>query len=104
MGRAKTKGKEKKEKIPNDNLLSQLELLHPFRAVWSRIDCEQSLIFFSFSEGSAHARERRAAKPRVSRNVGGTWASRAFSKPAWSFACLARFARWTKKKERLLVV
>ena len=23
---------------------------------------------------------------------------------AWSFACLARFARWTKKKESLLVV
>ena len=23
---------------------------------------------------------------------------------AWSFACLARFVRWTKKKERLLVV
>ena len=23
---------------------------------------------------------------------------------AWSFACLVRFARWTKKKERLLVV
>ena len=23
---------------------------------------------------------------------------------AWSFACLRHFARWTKKKERLLVV
>ena len=39
------------------------------------IDCEQPLFFFRFSEGSA-----------------------------WSFACLGRFARRTKKQERLLVV
>ena len=39
------------------------------------IDCEQPLFFFRFSEGSA-----------------------------WSFACLGRFARRTKKPERLLVV
>ena len=28
------------------------------------LDCEQSLFFFRFSEGSAHARERQVAKPR----------------------------------------
>ena len=27
------------------------------------VDCKQSLIFFSFSKGSARARERWAAKP-----------------------------------------
>ena len=41
------------------------------------VDCEQSLFFFRFSKESARAR---------------------------SFACLGRFARRTKKKERLLVV
>ena len=72
MGRAKTKGKEKKKKFLMTTSYRNQKLLHPFRAVWSRTDCEQSLIFFRFSEGSAHARERRAAKPRVSRNVGGS--------------------------------
>ena len=33
-------------------------------------DCQQSLVFFSFSEGSARERERRAAKPREARNEG----------------------------------
>ena len=37
----------------------------------SNVDCEQSLFFFRFSEGSARARERRAAKPRDARNDGG---------------------------------
>ena len=37
----------------------------------SNVDCEQSLFFFRFSEGSARARERRAAKPRGARNDGG---------------------------------
>ena len=63
-----------------------------------KLDCEQPLFFFSFSKGSARTRERLAAKPRDARNEGG-----AFSR-AWSFACLARFARLTKKTERLLVV
>ena len=36
------------------------------------VDCEQSLCFFRFSEGSAHARERRAAKPRDAINEGRT--------------------------------
>ena len=38
----------------------------------STVDCEQSLIFFIFSEGSARAREHRAAKPRDARNEGGS--------------------------------
>ena len=36
------------------------------------IDCEQSLLFFTFSEGSARVRECRAAKPRDARNEGGS--------------------------------
>ena len=36
------------------------------------VDCEKSLFFFRFSKGSAHARERRAAKPRDARNKGGS--------------------------------
>ena len=39
------------------------------------LDCEQSLFFLRFSEGSARARERRAVKPRDARNEG------AFSNP-----------------------
>ena len=35
------------------------------------LDCERSLFFFKFSEGSAHADERWAAKPRDARNEGG---------------------------------
>ena len=35
------------------------------------VDCEQSLFFFKFSEGSACARERRAAKLRDARNEDG---------------------------------
>ena len=49
--------------------------------VTSPLNCEQSLFFFRFSEGSARLQSR-----------------------AWSFACIAQFARWTKKKVRLLVV
>ena len=56
------------------------------------LDCEQSLFFFRFSKGSARAREKR-----------GLPVSRLQSR-AWSFACLGRFARRNKKKERLLVV
>ena len=36
------------------------------------VDCEQSLVFFIFSERSVRARERRAAKPRDARNEGGS--------------------------------
>ena len=62
------------------------------------IDCEQSLFFFRFSMGSVRARERRAAKPRDASPI------LRLQSRAWSFACLGRFARRTKKKERLLVV
>ena len=34
------------------------------------LDCEESLIFFRFKEGSASKHQRRAAKPRVARNEG----------------------------------
>ena len=60
----------------------------------SIVDCEQSLFFFTFNEGSARARERRAAKPRDARNDDG----------ARSYLRLVRFSRRTKKKERLLAV
>ena len=48
---------------------------------YTGLDCEESLFFFRFSEGSTRARERLAAKTRATRAR------------AWSFACLARFAR-----------
>ena len=35
------------------------------------LDCEESLIFFRFKEGSARKHQRRAAKPRDARNEGG---------------------------------
>ena len=74
------------------------------------IDCEQSLFFFRFSDGSARARES-SREQRDERNEGGIprkkenhsvflpLPSSAFISRAWSFACLARFARWTKKRE-----
>ena len=78
------------------------------------LDCELSLFFFRFSKGSARAREHWAAKPRDARNEGGSprrkksrllsCPSRRLQSRAWSFACLGRFTRRTKKKERLLVV
>ena len=45
----------------------------------------------SFCEGNARLREHRAAKPRDGRNSPATRLQ--------SHACLARFARRTKKKE-----
>ena len=44
-----------------------------------------------------------AAKPREEGGSSASPVSRLGSR-AWSFACLGRFARWTKKKERLLGV
>ena len=35
-----------------------------------KLDCEQSLFFFRFSEASACTRECRVAKPRDARNEG----------------------------------
>ena len=89
----------------------------------SILDCEQTLFFFRFGKGSARARAW-AAKPRDVRNEGGNprrkmrdcphsqtqWNTRSASpvsrlqSRAWSFACLERFARRTKKKEKMLVV
>ena len=45
------------------------------------VDCEQSLFFSRFIEGSARARERRAAKRRDARNEDGSPLS------AFSLAC-----------------
>ena len=80
------------------------------------LDCEQSLFFFRFSKG-VHVRasvERRRRETRETRAAAqeekketiffrASPVSRLQSR-AWSFACLGRFARRTKKKERLLVV
>ena len=57
------------------------------------------MFFFRFSRGSAREGDRRAANQWDARNEVSRLQSR-----VWSFACLARFARRTKKKERLLVV
>ena len=65
------------------------------------IDCEQSVFFFRFSKGSARARElRRETRETMARASPIS----SLQSRAWSFACLGRFARRTKKKERLLVV
>ena len=71
------------------------------------VDCEQSLFFFfRFSEGNARARERRETgemRAAARREKWTSFVSRLQSR-AWSFACLARFDRWNKKRGRLLVV
>jgi len=80
-----------------------------------RLDCEQSPFFFRFRKG-VHARasvERRSRETRETRAAAreekralffrASPVSRLQSR-AWSFASLGRFARRTKKKERLLVV
>ena len=66
-----------------------------FSKVGKQVDCEQSLFFFRFSKG-VHA---CASVEWQSRETRETVQSR-----AWSFACLGRFARRTKIKERPLVV
>ena len=87
---------------------------HRRRLEVNEINCEQSHFFFRLSEGSARARERRSRETRETRAAArkekrvtlffrASPVSRLQSR-AWSFTCLARFARWTKKKERLLVV
>ena len=58
-------------------------------------DCEQSLFFFRFSEGSACARERRA----TARNEDGAFSASCPLSRAWPLLSLSRFARRTKKKE-----
>ena len=49
---------------------------------------KQSLFFFRFSEGSAHARERRAAKPRDARSEGGSRRTSDKRETAFTLACL----------------
>ena len=78
--------------------------------VWESVDCEQSLFSSDLVRG-VHARanvERRSRETRETRAAAqeekrASPVSRLQSR-AWSFACLGRFARRTKKKERLLVV
>ena len=57
-------------------------------------------MFFRFSEGSALARERRGRETRETRAAASP-VSRLQSL-VWSFSGLARSARRTKKKERVL--
>ena len=67
------------------------------------IDCEQSLSFSSDLVRDVHARasvERRNRETQESKAAAPV--SRLQSR-AWSFACLGRFARRTKEKERLLI-
>ena len=66
------------------------------------LDCEQSLFFFRFSESSARAREGQSRETRETRAAASAFLR--LQSRAWSFAYLARFARQTKEKERLLVV
>ena len=68
------------------------------------IDCEQSLSFSSDLVRDVHARasvERRNRETQETRAAAFP-VSRLQSR-AWSFACLGRFARRTKEKERLLI-
>ena len=51
----------------------------------TELDCEQSLFFFRFNEGSARARESRAAKQRDAK-------TRAAAQEDFSVLCLSRFA------------
>ena len=69
-----------------------------WRHAWAKmVDCEQPLFFFRFSNGSARARERWAAKPQDARNEGGSLVSRLQSR-AWSFACFGRLRDGQRKK------
>ena len=70
----------------------------------SSLDWEQSLFFFRFTEGSERERERRATKPREAKNEGGCLSNLASLVRRVVIWYLARFARRTKKKDRLLVV
>ena len=94
------------------NLLVDQTMISAFATILPALYSE-SLLFFRFCEVSAHAREHR----REAKNEGGGprrkrgWPLLFRASPisclqsrAWSFACLARFARRTNKKERLFVV
>ena len=75
--------------------------------IYFHIDYEQSLSFFRFSEGSARAsarehrrREKRGLLPLMSRTF-SCLSCLAPSVTRKSYSCLARFARPTKRRERL---
>ena len=61
------------------------------------VDCERSLFFSDLVTG---VQARTNVERLAARNEGG-WL---LQSRIWSFACLTRIARWTKKKERVLVV
>ena len=62
-----------------------------------KLDCEQSLFSFRFSESNARARERRSRETRETRAAASP-VSRHQSR-AWPFACLAFARRTTEKRE-----
>ena len=77
--------------------------------VWESVDCEQSLFSSDLVRG-VHARANVERRSRETRETRAAAQEEKRASPvslqsrAWSFACLRRFARRTKKKERLLVV
>ena len=54
------------------NLLVDQTMISAFATILPALYSEQSLLFFRHNEGSAHARERRAAKPRDAKDEGGS--------------------------------
>ena len=69
--------------------------------VCSRVDCEQSLFFFRFSESNACARERRSRETRETRAC----LSRLAPSVTRVAICVSRvLLDGLQKKERLLVV
>ena len=78
--------------------------------VWESVDCEQSLFSSDLVKGE-HARANVERRSRETRETRAAAQEEKRASPvsrlqscAWSFACLGRFDRRTKKKERLLVV
>ena len=69
------------------------------------LDCKQPLLFFRFSKGSARARvlSGKAARHQKPGLCHASPVSYLQSR-MWSFVCLGRFVRRTKKEERLFVV
>ena len=85
-----------------------------FSAKWFKVCC---FVFFTASYNELHELQERIARLRAvsfssdlvrectrARALSGEAARREKRGRAWSFAFLGRFARRTKKKERLLVV
>ena len=91
----KTKGTNKSAQKNLEN--ERCETEEKFTGSYTEVDYEQSLFFFRFNEGSVRSRESRETRAAA-------FPVSCLQSRAWSFACLARFDRRTKKKERLLVV